>query len=326
MDTTAQDKTTSTRTAPALAGAALALTAALALSGCAGDPADPETTTTDTASAAQGSETAAPTESAAASASPSEDATDGPGDDASPTGTAPSAEDPGSGASPSVSPSGSAEPTESTVPTEGGGTAVSPDEAELAVIVGIVEEHFGPHANALTRTAEQTRESAEELIAEEEERSRGAFSEECVAQLIAPHAVHRDADIALTQVNGSPQEMDTMESWTVNREDADSPQTAMAVRDAAVTYIEVPACADEEGFLVPDVDRSAQQPWGEGTVEHVVTGNLDEDGLRTVQTFALEGSRVYEISHPAMGAEQAEDVKHRNEALLEDLRAATQEG
>ena len=65
---------------------------------------------------------------------------------------------------------------------------------------------------------------------------------------------------------------------------------------------------------------------GEVTVEHLVHGNLEDGGMRTVQTLAVDGARVYEVNHPAMGADQAEEVKARHIALLEDLRAGTQDG
>ncbi|SJN22173.1 hypothetical protein FM125_04015 [Micrococcus lylae] len=315
MDTNAKDTTKRTHTTPALAGTALVLTAALALAGCGGNPAEAESTPTTTTAAAS-------TQSAEASDEATDEASDGATDEAADEASDEATDEASSGSDSPASPNEDA----GTASEAGGTTAVPPVQEELDAMVAVVEEHLGPHADALTRTPEEMTASAEERIAREEEKVGGDFSEECVAQLVARDSVHLDADIAHTQVNGAPQDMDTAQSWYVNREDTDSPQSAIAFRDAAVTQVELPACADEEKFLKPEVERTEQQPWGEGTVEHMVHGNLDDGGLRTVQTLAVEGPRVYEISHPALGADQAEEVKQRNEALLEDLRADAKDG
>ena len=278
------------RTARTLAGTALVLTAALSLTACGADPADPEATPTSSAT-----ET---TEDPSASEGGTEDESE----DASAT----------------------ASPTESATPTDAAGV-FPPDEEALAGMVAAIEEHLGPHSDTVTRTASEMKTTAEEAITAEEARLGDDFSAACVADLAARDAVHRTADIAYTQVNGTPQDMDTVDPWFVNRWDTASPVGAAAVRDATVAQTTLPHCTDEPGLDVPEVERS-EEAAGEVTVEHLVHGNLEDGGMRTVQTLAVDGARVYEVNHPAMGAEQAEELKARHVALLEDLRPGDQDG
>lgn len=192
-------------------------------------------------------------------------------------------------------------------------------------MVAAIEEHLGPHSDTVTRTTSEMKTTAEEAITAEEARLGDDFSAACAADLAARDAVHRTADIAYTQVNGTPQDMDTVDPWFVNRWDTASPVGAAAVRDATVAQTALPHCTDEPGLDVPEVERSKEAA-GEVTVEHLVHENLEDGGMRTVQTLAVDGARVYEVNHPAMGAEQAEELKARHVALLEDLRAGDQDG
>lgn len=285
------DATTRTRSVPALAGTALLLTAALSLTACGTDPAEPEAT---------------PTSSAAQSTGASESV-----ESASP--------------SPSETESGESSEGSSGTPTDAAGV-VPPDEEAVAGMVAAIEEHLGPHSDTVTRTPSEMKTTAEEAITAEESRISDDFPAACVADLVARDAVHRTADVAYTQVSGTPEDMDTVEPWFVNRWDAASPAGAAAVRDAAVAQAALPHCTGQPGLDVPEVEQSEQQTWGEGTVEHLVHGNLEDGGMRTVQTLAVDGARVYEVNHPAMGADQAEELKARHIALLEDLRAGTQDG
>lgn len=279
MEKNSTDMSTRIRTAPTLAGTALVLTAALSLTACGADPADPEATPTSSAT-----------------------------------------ETTGATAEPSGQPSGGSSGT----PTDAAGV-FPPDEEALTGMVAAIEEHLGPHSDTVTRTASEMKTTAEEAITAEEARLGDDFSAACVADLAARDAVHRTADIAYTQVNGTPQDMDTVDPWFVNRWDTASPVGAAAVRDATVAQTTLPHCTDEPGLDVPEVERS-EEAAGEVTVEHLVHGNLEDGGMRTVQTLAVDGARVYEVNHPAMGAEQAEELKARHLALLEDLRAGDQDG
>lgn len=286
------------RTAPTLAGTALVLTAALSLTSCGADPADPEATPT--------SSTTATTTEAAESM---ESASSSPSETGAPTTTA--------------EPSGQPSDGSSGTPTDATGV-FPPDEEALAVMVAASEEHLGPRSDTVTRTASEMRTTAGEAITAEESRIGDDFSAPCVADLVARDAVHRTADVAYAQVNGTPEDVDTVDPWSVNRWDTASPLGAAAVRDAAVTQVTLPHCTGQPGLDVPEVERSEEEAGGV-TVEHLVHGNLEDGGMRTVQTLAVDGARVYEVNHPAMGAEQAEELKARHVALLEDLRAA-QEG